>query len=169
MLRRVFCFSLMAVMLLSTSTPLQARSHKHGKHATTANCNNSTQPVRNVILLIGDGMSLAQVSALTLYDGAPGFMKRAQYIGLQTTNSASSDVTDSAAAATALATGTKTRNGMISMTPDGDTLVSIMTRAKSLGMATGLIATHTITDATPIAFIGHNSDVITLMTWRRTF
>lgn len=103
-------------------------------------------------------MSLAQVSALTLYDGAPEFMKRAQYIGLQTTNSASSDVTDSAAAATALATGTKTRNGMISMTPDGDTLVSIMTRAKSLGMATGLIATHTITDATPIAFIGHNSD-----------
>lgn len=87
-------------------------------------------------------MSLAQVSALTLYDGAPEFMKRAQYIGLQTTNSASSDVTDSAAAATALATGTKTRNGMISMTPDGDTLVSIMTRAKSLGMATGLIATH---------------------------
>ena len=83
MLRRVFCFSLMAVMLLSTSTPLQARSHKHGKHAATANCNNSTQPVRNVILLIGDGMSLAQVSALTLYDGAPGFMKRAQYIGLQ--------------------------------------------------------------------------------------
>lgn len=75
-------------------------------------------------------MSLAQVSALTLYDGAPEFMKRAQYIGLQTTNSASSDVTDSAAAATALATGTKTRNGMISMTPDGDTLVSIMTRAK---------------------------------------
>ena len=45
-------------------------------------------------------MSLAQVSALTLYDGAPEFMKRAQYIGLQTTNSASSDVTDSAAAAT---------------------------------------------------------------------
>ena len=35
-------------------------------------------------------MSLAQVSALTLYDGAPEFMKRAQYIGLQTTNSASS-------------------------------------------------------------------------------
>lgn len=148
----------MAVMLLSTTSPLQARSPKHSKHAASSNCNYSTQPVRNVILLIGDGMSLAQVSALTLYDGAPEFMKRAQYIGLQTTNSASSDVTDSAAAATALATGTKTRNGMISMTPDGDTLTSIMTRAKQQGMATGLVATHTITDATPIAFVGHNDD-----------
>lgn len=144
---------LFAAVLLSIGTPLQARSTKQVQTGHSA-C--QTEPVRNVIFMIGDGMSLAQVSTVTLYDGAPAFLKRAQYIGIQTTNSASSDVTDSAAASTALATGTKTRNGMISMTPEGSQLTSIFTRAEKRGMATGLIATHTITDATPIAFIGHN-------------
>ena len=65
-------------------------------------------------------------------------------------------MTDSAAAATALATGTKTNNGMISMTPDKQPLRSVLERAAAAGLATGLVDTHAITDATPVAFIGHN-------------
>lgn len=66
-------------------------------------------------------------------------------------------MTDSAAAATALATGTKTNNGMISMTPDkqpGSGLSSSGPQRQA--WRPGLVDTHAITDATPVAFIGHN-------------
>lgn len=86
--------------------------------------------------MIGDGMGLAQVTSYMLRGGAPLSLARAQSIGLQSTFSASSEVTDSAAAATALATGTKTNNGMISMTPDKQPLRSVLERAAAAGLAT---------------------------------
>lgn len=99
--------------------------------------------------MIGDGMGLAQVTSYMLRGGAPLSLARAQSIGLQSTFSASSEVTDSAAAATALATGTKTNNGMISMTPDKQPLRSVLERAAAAGLATrtGRYACHYRCDA----------------------
>lgn len=141
-----------AVILPGATAQLQARDRK----PKTCNTVPAAEPVRNVILMIGDGMGLAQVTSYMLRGGAPLSLARAQSIGLQSTFSASSEVTDSAAAATALATGTKTHNGMISMTPDKQPLRSVLERAAAAGLATGLVDTHAITDATPVAFIGHN-------------
>ena len=120
--------------------------------------NTGTDSVRNVILMIGDGMGLGHVCVTMKASDHPLAIQRAQYIGLQTTRSASSEVTDSGAAGTALATGTKTRNGSISVDTLDRPLRSILQRAETAGLATGVIATYSITDATPAAFVAHNSD-----------
>ncbi len=111
--------------------------------------------VRNVILLIGDGMGLSQVSLARMKAvGSEGKlnMQLLPVQGLIRTHSANRLVTDSAAAGTALACGVKTNNGMIGMTPDGTPYCNILQLAQARGMATGLVATSTISHATPASF-----------------
>lgn len=112
--------------------------------------------VKNVIYMIGDGMGLPQVSATMLSSDVPLSLERAKIVGLQKSQSANSEVTDSAASGTALATGHKTNNGMIGMTPDKQPVESVRALAEKAGMATGVVATYSITDATPAAFVAHN-------------
>ncbi len=114
--------------------------------------------VRNVILLIGDGMGLSQVSLARMKAlGSEGNlnMQLLPIHGLIRTHSADRLVTDSAAAGTALASGVKTNNGMIGMTPDETPYCSILELAQAKGMATGLVATSTISHATPASFGSH--------------
>lgn len=116
------------------------------------------QAPRNVILMIGDGMGPAQVSLarLSLESSSPAlFMDSMPYAAYVMTRSANAVVTDSAAAATALATGYKTNNGMISVLPDGTSVETILERAMKLGKSVGLVTTTTITHATPAAFGAH--------------
>lgn len=111
--------------------------------------------VKNIVFLIGDGMGLSQVAAARIKSvGADGrlHMERMPVTGLLNTHSADKLITDSGASATALATGYKTNNRMISVSPDGRKLLTILEAAKDIGMATGLVATSTITHATPAAF-----------------
>lgn len=116
------------------------------------------QKPRNVIFLIGDGMGVNQV-ALARHKaiGADGrlYMERMPVAGLMRTHSASHRITDSAAASTALATGVKTTNGRIGQGPDGMPWQSILERARGKGYRTGLVATSTITHATPAGFAAH--------------
>jgi alkaline phosphatase len=114
--------------------------------------------VRNVIICIGDGMGAAQITMASTTVGGPGgrlCMERMPVTGLVRTHSASSPVTDSAAAGTALASGIKTKNGMIGVAPDGQAYYTILEAAKAKGLATGLVATSTITHATPASFAAH--------------
>lgn len=113
---------------------------------------------KNVILLIGDGMGYAQVSAARLAQGKKLHMDQIKTMGTMTTASANSMVTDSAAAGTAMATGLKTNNGMISVTPDGKRLKTILEAAREKGKATGLVSTTRITHATPAVFAAHVPD-----------
>jgi alkaline phosphatase len=118
----------------------------------------SGRRVRNVILLIGDGLGYGQVFLAATHVGGPEgrlHMERLPVMGLIRTHASDSLVTDSAAAGTALAAGIKTRNGMIGMAPDGTAQMSILQAAKAKGMATGLVATSTITHATPAVFAAH--------------
>ena len=114
--------------------------------------------VRNVILCIGDGMGLNQIALASMKVAGPNgrlYMERLPVTGVVRTHSASSRVTDSAAAGTALASGVKTKNGMIGVTPDEKVYQTILEAAKARGMATGLVATSTITHATPASFASH--------------
>jgi alkaline phosphatase len=115
---------------------------------------------RNVILLIGDGMGQAhRYAAQLLTAGRYGrlAMDRLPYVGQMETTAAdtASFVTDSAAAATAIATGTKTLNGSVSIDLDGQERTTILELAKASGRSVGLVSTCQITDATPAAFAAH--------------
>lgn len=118
----------------------------------------SAQQVKNIIYLIGDGMGLASVSMMQLENKyEPTVFDRADNIALQKTYSADNRVTDSAASGTALATGSKTNNTFISVTPDGEPLESLMELAATKGMATGLVVTTYIQHATPAVFYAHHT------------
>lgn len=115
---------------------------------------------KNVIFLIGDGMGPEQVKAAAIYAyGAPGTLsfELFPYQGRLTTYSANSSIPDSAAAATAMATGFKVNNDVISMAypGDGSELETLLEYYKSLYKSTGLVSTSYLTDATPAAFGAH--------------
>ena len=77
---------------------------------------------------------------------------------MNTTYSADTLITDSAAAGTALATGHKTNNGMIAQLPDGSNIKTLVELAEEKGMSTGIISTTRLTHATPASFASHNPD-----------
>jgi alkaline phosphatase len=109
---------------------------------------------KNIILLIGDGMGVSQITAAKTVKGKLN-MDKMQVMGLVTTHSQNAYVTDSAAAGTALATGYKTNNGMLSMTPGMKPLATALETAEKQGKSTGLVVTCSITHATPAAFYAH--------------
>jgi alkaline phosphatase len=117
--------------------------------------------VKNVILLIGDGMGPGIIASARAKAASPGgllYMERFPVIGIQKNYSANALITDSAAAATALAAGRKTNNQMVGITPDGTKLKTILEAARDNGFKTGLVVTSTITHATPACFASHISN-----------
>lgn len=111
---------------------------------------------KNIIIMIGDGMGLGSISAYYFSNTNANIVKF-KNIGLMTTHADGALVTDSAAGGTALATGYKTRNGYISMSPEGKSLETLMEIAKKKNKATGLVVTCSITHATPAVFYAHVS------------
>ena len=89
--------------------------------------------VKNIIFMIGDGMGLEQISAAWVCNGGKLNLDNFTKVGIQRTYSANRLVTDSAAAGTALATGHKTNNGMVSMTPDTVIVKSLAEEAMEKG------------------------------------
>ena len=110
---------------------------------------------KNIILMIGDGMGLAQITAAMQARKRPLQLEKFEVIGLVKTPSAVESITDSAASATAIATGIKTYNGAIGVDEHGIRRKTILERLGKQGYATGLIATSTITHATPASFYAH--------------
>ena len=113
--------------------------------------------VKNIIFMIGDGMGLEQISAAWVCNGGKLNMDNFTNVGIQRTYSANKLVTDSAAAGTALATGHKTDNGMVSMTPDSVAVKSLAEVAMEKGKRTGAAVTCRVNDATPAVFFSHSA------------
>ena len=110
---------------------------------------------KNVILLIGDGMGLSQISSSFYFGNEVSSFERFRQIGFIKTSSQSHLITDSAAGATAFSAGVKTYNGAIGV--DQDTLATplITDKASENQIATGVISTSSITHATPASFFAH--------------
>lgn len=123
---------------------------------------------RNVILLIGDGMGDSEITIARNYaKGAAGRlnMDSLPFTGAYTTYAVSKDapnkpdyVTDSAASGSGWATGHKTYNGAISVTPDGKPQPTLLELAKQAGYRTGDVTTAELTDATPAVLAAHVVD-----------
>ena len=110
---------------------------------------------KNIILMIGDGMGVSQISAGLYSNGNKLNLERFPIIGLHKSYSGSSLVTDSAAGATAFSAGVKTYNGAIGVDMDTVPVTTILEMAESAGMPTGLVATSSIVHATPASFYAH--------------
>lgn len=117
----------------------------------------------NIVLIIGDGMGPEQVRAAQLYDVGPDaelVMQSLPVRGWVRTDPYGAGPTDSAAAATAMATGRKVVNDVVSRALPGDSsdLTTILEIARDAGWSTGLVSTSFITHATPAAFGAHAYD-----------
>lgn len=114
-----------------------------------------------VFYFIGDGMGISEVTNAQLFNRnvlkneKPLLMTTFPVASMATTHSANSDVTDSAAAGTALATGIKTKNSMLGMAPDTTAVTSIAKVLFDDGYGVGLVTSVAIDDATPGAFYTH--------------
>ena len=109
----------------------------------------------NIILLIGDGMGLSQISSSFYFnDKLPSFA-RFKTIGLINVIAANSKITDSAAGATSFACGIKTFNGAIGVDMSKKPVENIVELLSKENYQTGLIATSSITHATPASFYAH--------------
>lgn len=125
----------------------------------------SNHKAKNVILLIGDGMGDSEITAARNYaEGAGGFFKGIDalpltghytHYALDRKTHKPSYVTDSAASATAWATGVKTYNGALGVDVNGKAHPTILEIARAAGKATGNVSTAEIQDATPAALISH--------------
>ncbi len=161
----VYCVTVGALGLQLSCTPGDDRAQA-----------SAGPPVKNVVLLVGDGMGIATITAgrvlRGLRDGidppeaASLYLDTLEHTALMRTYSADNRVTDSAAGATALVTGKKCQNYVLSLDAsteradengdgDGQPLRTLLEIAESLGKATGLVTTTRVTHATPAAAFAH--------------
>ena len=110
---------------------------------------------RNIILMIGDGMSVSQISAGMYSIKNRLQLERFKTIGFHKATSGNDLITDSAAGATAFASGVKTYNSAVGVGMDTLPVKTILEQAEDRGIATGLVVTSTIVHATPAAFYAH--------------
>lgn len=122
---------------------------------TIASNLSENQKPKNIILLIGDGMGLSEVSSLLYYGDKKSNFDRFSTIGLSKTSSFSDLITDSAAGATVFSAGIKTYNGAIGVDKDTIAVPTIVEHLSKRGISTGIVATSSIVHATPASFYAH--------------
>ena len=126
------------------------------------------QLAKNVILFLGDAAGIPTVDGASVYAyGRPHmlFIQHMPHMALVETSTASQWVTDSAAGMTAIVTGEKTHNGVLSQSAaavrkekDGEPLKTILEYAEERGLSTGVLTNSPLTDATPAACYAHVND-----------
>lgn len=137
--------SIIAILVFSLCTATLAKAPKY------------------VFFFIGDGMGMNQIIGTQYFLSSckgelgttPLCFTQFPYTGIATSYSASSDVTDSAAGGTALATGSKTGNGVIGLDKNGNPVTSIAERAHRNGSRVGIATSVTLNHATPASFYAH--------------
>ena len=110
---------------------------------------------KNIILMIGDGNGLAQITSAMIANRGHLTVTGLKNIGLVKTASHDDLITDSAAGATAMATGNKTNNRAIGVGPYGETLTNLISVTKEKGFNAAIVTTDAIYGATPSAFYAH--------------
>lgn len=123
-------------------------------HSTIAQ---KSPKVKNIILLIGDGMGDTHLYAGMTASSTPLYITQFPYSGFSITYSADNYVTDSGAGGTAISSGVKTNNGMIGVRPDKTNVTLITEVVKKHGFSTGVVSTSAVTHATPASFVAHNA------------
>jgi len=133
-------------------------SNSHPIYQPSFESDGKETAVQNIILMIGDGNGLAQISAGLFGNGGQLNLTQLKNIGLVKTQAADDFTTDSAAGATAYSTGKKANNRALGLNPDGDSLANLPEILDQYGFRSGIITTDQLTGATPGAFYAHHSE-----------
>ncbi|CAM1368913.1 Alkaline phosphatase H [Tenacibaculum litoreum] len=144
--------------LKSLSKRVSFNKEKSEVYKPTFTYDQKNKKVENIILLIGDGNGVSQISAAALANGGDLTLTQLRSVGFLKTQSSDDFTTDSAAGGTAIATGTKTYNRAIGVGPDGKPVKNISELLVEHNYNIGLITTDEITGATPSAFYAHQKD-----------
>jgi alkaline phosphatase len=149
-------FIVYALLIVATSCKTPSSSNNASTPSVTAKSVVSKKP-KNIILMIGDGMGLAQVTSSYYTNMGKSNFLRFPFVGLHINYPVedSTIITDSAAGATAFACGVKTYNAAIGVDKDSMPKETILEMAEKNGLASGLVATCNLQHATPGSFIAH--------------
>ena len=161
-----FCLNLVLLPALLFAAPVQAQEQRDKEQTyvlqTPYEVKQLPQPtgkrVKNVILMIGDGMSLMHVYSAWTANRGKLWLENCPVTGLSKTYCYDRLITDSGAGGTAIATGYKTNYHSVGVDPEGKPLESLLSLAKCKGMAGGIAVTCRLWDATPADFCCHNID-----------
>lgn len=160
-LRKFFAAAVLALCVHSTNAqynmPTQTFTYEH-PYAVEKLQTPKGKKVKNVILMIGDGMSLMHVYTAWAANRGKLWLENAQATGLSKTWAVKKLVTDSGSGGTSLATGVKTVYHAVGVDPEGKPLTSLVDVAKELGKDAGMAVTCRLWDATPCDFCCHNID-----------
>jgi len=110
---------------------------------------------KNIILLIGDGMGVSQISAHHYENENRSFFEWFKHIGFQKTHAHDKLITDSSASGTAMLSGNKTNNTMVGVLPDSTVVQSLFEEGKKRNYKAGFVVTSTVVHATPAVLYGH--------------
>jgi alkaline phosphatase len=149
--------TLCVIALVAACTPPQYIAQKSAQTGVTTTQKVAKRP-KNIILMIGDGMGLAQATAGMYANNNHTNLEQFTTIGLHKNYPDDEEdglITDSAAGATSFACGVKTYNAAIGVGVDSLPRTTILELAERNGLATGLVATCNIQHATPASFIAH--------------
>ena len=137
-------------------SPLQYYATPHTYEIVDVTMPPVDNEVRNVIIMIGDGMGLEQVSCAWVVNHGKLNLDKFPYVGISRTYATDELITDSGAGGTALAAGVKTAESHVGTAPDSTDVPSVLVKAKELGKKTGVAVTCHFADATPCDFCCHN-------------
>lgn len=160
-LRKFFAAAALALCVHSANAqynmPTQTFTYEH-PYAVEKLQAPKGKKVKNVILMIGDGMSLMHIYTAWAANRGKLWLENAQATGLSKTWAVKKLVTDSGSGGTSLATGVKTVYHAVGVDPEGKPLTSLVDVAKELGKDAGMAVTCRLWDATPCDFCCHNID-----------
>lgn len=160
-LRKIFAAAALALCVHSANAqynmPTQTFTYEH-PYAVEKLQAPKGKKVKNVILMIGDGMSLMHIYTAWAANRGKLWLENAQATGLSKTWAVKKLVTDSGSGGTSLATGVKTVYHAVGVDPEGKPLTSLVDVAKELGKDAGMAVTCRLWDATPCDFCCHNID-----------
>ena len=160
-LKKIFAAAALALCVHSANAqynmPTQTFTYEH-PYAVEKLQAPKGKKVKNVILMIGDGMSLMHVYTAWAANRGKLWLENAQATGLSKTWAVKKLVTDSGSGGTSLATGVKTVYHAVGVDPEGKPLTSLVDVAKELGKDAGMAVTCRLWDATPCDFCCHNID-----------
>ena len=140
-----------------TASAAETYAEKQSAYTPSFRIDGTNARIRNVILLIGDGMGQGAVNLGMYANGGELTMTNLKTMGYVRTQSANNFTTDSAASGTAYATGVKTKNGYLGKDSSKVNIPNIPELLAPLGYACGVVSTDDLNGATPAAFFAHQA------------